>query len=329
MSNKKHGAGHVHKDAAGRGHGHTLKHGYDHDSAHIHEQGHEHEHHHEHGHENSHGHDHHHEHKQDHSHGHDHDHSHSYEHHPVAPVSSGTVLTVRPTSGLSGDIMLAGLASLAGLSNTELNALVEELHMPALKDCLNLQARAINHIAGVGCQVNLPHEHAHRTLTDIIQIIDVSAMPENAKTLAKRAFTVLAEAEAAVHDKNLSDVTFHEVGALDSIVDTCMVCRIFTLLDPTLFVCGPLPLADGVINCAHGLVPSPAPAVLRLLEGIPVRSFAGQGETVTPTAMALLKALGANFGPWPTMRVAKTCISYGTKVFTNAPNGAVWALGSV
>lgn len=311
MSSKKHSAGHVHKDAAGH------EHEYGHGAEHMHEQAHGHEHHsHEH-----HGHGH------DHSHNHEHSHSHDH-HHAVAPPSSGTVLTVRPTSGLSGDIMLAGLASLAGLTNAELNALVEELHLPALKDCLNLEARAINHIAGVGCQVNLPHEHAHRTLTDIIQIIETSDMPQNAKTLAKQSFTILSEAEAAVHDKNPSDVTFHEVGALDSIVDTCMVCRIFTLLNPALFVCGPLPLADGVINCAHGLVPSPAPAVLRLLEGIPVRSFAGQGETVTPTAMALLKALGANFGPWPTMCVEKTCISYGTKVFTNAPNGAVWAMGS-
>jgi uncharacterized protein (DUF111 family) len=114
---------------------------------------------------------------------------------------------------------------------------------------------------------------------------------------------------------------------LDSIIDTCLCCRFFALLKPARFVCSPLPLADGGIHCAHGLLPSPAPAVLRMLEGIAVRGFPGVGETVTPTALSLLKALRADFGPWPEMTVLKTAISYGTKVFPDAPNGALWALG--
>ena len=154
-------------------------------------------------------------------------------------------------------------------------------------------------------------------------------MPEDAKELSIRAFTILGEAEAAVHGKEPDQVNFHEVGALDSILDTCMVCRLFTVIKPARFVCSPLPVADGVIHCAHGHVASPAPAVLRLLEGIPVSSFPGKGETVTPTAVSLLRALGAQFGGWPAMTVGRTVISYGSKVFENAPNGAIWALGTV
>lgn len=278
------------------------------------------EHHHDHGLAHAHSHDHAHEHHEHHEHL-----NHNHQHHDEE--AGGPVLSVRAASGLSGDMMLAGLAALAGLKDKELNALVKELKLPALDDCLSLEPRSVNHIAGVGCRIELPREHAHRSLADIRKIIADSTMPDAAKELSTRAFTILAEAEAAVHDKKTDEVSFHEVGALDSILDTCMVCRIFTMLQPARFICSPLPVADGVIHCAHGQVPSPAPAVLRLLEGVPVCSFPGKGETVTPTALSLLKALGVAFAGWPAMMVEKTVISYGGKVFPDAPNGAVWALG--
>ena len=249
------------------------------------------------------------------------------EHDHGAARNGETVITVRAASGLSGDMMLSGLAGLAGLDDETLDKLVEELGIPALHGCLRVRPRSVNHIAGRGCEITLPHEHAHRTFADIAALIAQSAMPQDAKELSVKAFAILAEAEAAVHGKARDDVTFHEVGALDSILDICLVCRIADLLRPAHFVCSPLPLADGAIACAHGIVPSPAPAVLRLLEGIPVCGFRGCGETVTPTALALLKALGAAFGGWPDMAVEKTVISYGSKVFENAPNGALWALG--
>lgn len=252
---------------------------------------------------------------------------HHHKHHAPDVKSGERVLTVRAISGLSGDMMLSGLAALTELSNNDLNSLVKELKLPALEGCLTVQPRAVNHIGGVGCDIKLPHEHSHRTLADIRKIITDSAMPGEVKDLSVQAFTLLAQAEAAVHDKKLDDVSFHEVGALDSILDTCLTCRLFKLLDPVVFVCSPLPLADGVIRCAHGYIPSPAPAVLQLLTDVPVYGFSGKGETVTPTALSLLKALGATFDRWPAMTVNKTVISYGGKVFANAPNGAVWALG--
>jgi uncharacterized protein (DUF111 family) len=263
---------------------------------------------------------------------HDHDHENGRGHHAKqgrqrhAGGKPGSILTVRAVSGLSGDMILAGLATMAGLTGEETAVLIKELRLPALEGALSVEARTVNQVAGVGCRIDLPHEHAHRTLADIRAIIMGSCMPDEAKELSLKAFTILANAEGAVHGQTAESVTFHEVGALDSILDTCLSCRVFTLLSPSRFICSPLPLADGAIRCAHGLMPSPAPAVLRMLEGVPVRGFSGEGETVTPTALSLLKALDADFGPWPSVTVRKTVISYGGKVFENAPNGAVWAL---
>ena len=258
---------------------------------------------------------------------------HAHEHHAhglpeLAPeLPEGRILTVRAGCGLSGDIMLAGLAALAGLDNAALSELTEELQVPALHGVLQLEQRQVNSIAGVGCRISLPEEHAHRTLADVLRVVEQSRMPAEAREMAARAFEILAEAEAEVHGVQAQNVTFHEVGALDSILDICLVCRIFCLLEPVAFICSPLPLADGIIHCAHGVTHAPAPAVLRMLDGIPVRDFSGTGETVTPTALCLLRAMKAGFGGWPAMTVSRSVISYGNKIFANAPNGAVWALG--
>lgn len=224
-------------------------------------------------------------------------------------------------------MMLSGLAAMAGLRDKDLAALTAELALPVLEGSVTLEERSVNAVSGVGAKIALPHEHAHRTLADIEKIIQDSAMPDEAKGLSLKTFRLLADAEGAVHGKRPEEVSFHEVGALDSILDICLTCRVFLMLRPDYFVCSPLPMADGVISCAHGLVHSPAPAVLRLLEDVPVCEFSGRGETVTPTAISLLKALGADFGSWPRMTVNKSVISYGGKVFENAPNGALWVLG--
>lgn len=327
---------HEHEHEHGQGNGHKHKHEHEHKHKHEHEHEHEHEHDHEHlAHDdqivNSHTHCHEHSHGDSYTHCHEHKHSQAGHHANSHRCTPRRVLTLRPHCGLSGDMMLAGLAVLAGVDTVGLHALAAELKIPALEGCVALEPRSVNSVAGYGCTVTLPHEHAHRTLADIRTVLEASALPEEARGLAVRCFELLAEAEAAVHGKSRDDVTFHEVGALDSILDIALVCRLYTLLAPPLrplhLVCGPLPVADGQILCAHGHMPSPAPAVLRLLEGVPVAPFAGQGETVTPTALALLKALGATFGRWPAMTVQVTTISYGTKVFEDAPNGLVWALG--
>lgn len=99
-----------------------------------------------------------------------------------------------------------------------------------------------------------------------------------------------------MHGKSPEQVTFHEVGALDSILDICLACRLFTQLAPHRFVCSPCPWPTAW-SVRPRLPAHPAPAVLHMLEGVAVQGFAGQGETVTPTALCLLKAFKADFGP--------------------------------
>jgi uncharacterized protein (DUF111 family) len=273
--------------------------------------------------------EHHHEHHS-HEHGHHadgHHHAHGHCHHSHAqPHRHGNILTIRAHSGLSGDIMLAGLMRMTEISAEDFEARLASL-MPELSGTVELVRHEVNHIGGWHARVDLPHQHEHRTLRDILGIIEQSGLSEHGKELSAATFTLLARAEAAVHGKKPEDVHFHEVGALDSILDICMACELFALLAPEHFIVSPLPVADGHVHCAHGIIPVPAPAVLELMEGVPVRPFPAQGETVTPTAMALLKVLGAEFGPWPAMRVNKRALAYGTKVFEGAPNGALFAFG--
>ena len=239
----------------------------------------------------------------------------------------GDILTVRALSGLSGDIILCGLACMTKTTSAELHELIAALKIPALSKCVDILEKSVNEISGFHAKVTLAHEHAHRKLSDIIEIIDKSELTQNAKDLSKQTFTILGKAEAKVHGKEEADVTFHEVGALDSILDICIACALFDKLKPAHFVCSALPIADGSIFCAHGHIPSPAPAVLELLENVPVCAFAGTGETVTPTAIALLKALGASFDLWPSMTIERKCIAYGTKKFPDVANGSIWAWG--
>lgn len=264
-----------------------------------------------------------------HTHSHEHAHEHTLEHeHTHHHNQHEKILCIRPQSGLSGDMLLCGLASLLELDREQINAHLKSLNLPQLENCLHIQNRFVNGIQGKNTEVTLAREHSHRTLLDILDIINKSSMQERAKELAANTFTLLAEAEANVHGKEAKDVTFHEVGALDSILDICLVCAFFTELNPAHFICGPLPLADGSIHCAHGIIPSPAPAVLSLLKDVAVCSFAAYGETVTPTAIALLKTLQAQFGNWASMKIEKNVLVYGSKIFENAPNGSIFALGT-
>ncbi|MDE5879755.1 MAG: LarC family nickel insertion protein [Desulfovibrio sp.] len=283
----------------------------------------------------------------DHAHPHDH-HDHAAHAHAHGDAVHGRVLTIRSHSGLSGDMLLTGLALMtaaaeaaeaplgtAALVDAANRALAEELaplaaRVPALAGCVGLVRKEVAGIGGWHARVELPEAHEHRTLAHIRGLIEDSGLSERARGLALDCFGLLARCEAEVHGKSPDEVAFHEVGALDSILDICLACALAVRLDPARFVVGPLPLADGSVRCAHGHIPAPAPAVLALLSGVPVRPFAGDaaaGELVTPTALALLRSLGCDFGPWPAFCVKATALVYGSKVFPGTANGAVFAVG--
>jgi uncharacterized protein (DUF111 family) len=282
-----------------------------------------------HRHEHDHGHHHH-----DHNHDHDRPHDHPHSHHHDEPgdgvpraAGQGEIVVIRPASGLSGDMMLAGLARMLDVGTEELRAIAVCLGLP--EDCVSLERRAVNEVFGWGCRVSLPDTTSHRTWMDIRKIIAGSALRPEAKHFAERTFSLLAETEGRVHDIAPEAVHFHEVGALDSILDICLCAELFSRLAPMRLVCGPLPLCDGAVKCDHGLLPAPAPAVLELLQGVPVRGIPSEGETVTPTAIALLKGLGAQFGAWPGMTISRTALIYGSRILPGVANGALFALGTI
>ena len=236
------------------------------------------------------------------------------------------ILTIRLHSGIAGDMFLCGLARMLRLSQEEAEKILNGI-LPELKGSVTFTDKFVSGIRGSHCKVSLPREHAHRNLSDILQIISRANISQKAKDLSATAFTFVASAESRVHDRPITEVHFHEVGALDSILDICFTCELFTLLNPHRLIVSPLPIADGVIHCAHGAIPSPAPAVMAMLEGIPVRPFAAEGETVTPTGIALLKTFEAEFGPWPAMTIENIDTVYGTYVYEGVPNGATFAYG--
>ncbi len=237
-------------------------------------------------------------------------------------------IVLRTPSGLSGDMLVTGLARLCKLNNPELRAIVDTIGVPALHDTITIHPHSVREISGWKATVDLPHEHHHRTLQDILGLIRASALEPEAKQLASDTFIFLGKAEAKVHDIVFEQVSFHEVGALDSILDICVAAALFTRIAPASFHCSPLPLCDGTIRCEHGPLASPAPAVQEMLRGVPVYGIPSTGETVTPTAIAFLQSAGARFGKWPDVQIEDVARVYGGRVLPGVPNGAMFFLAS-
>lgn len=181
---------------------------------------------------------------------------------------------------------------------------------------------AHNHRLGHGhahAHGHAPH-HPHRTLAEIHQLIDGSALSAAGKARARQLFDRLAEAEAAVHDMPVDRVHLHEVGALDSIVD--IVGCVFALewFGADRIVVSPINVGGGTVRSAHGVFPVPAPATVRLLGNAPVYSRGEQGELLTPTGALVLTAYADAYGPLPPMRVARVGYGAGDRDLPGTPN---------
>ena len=156
-------------------------------------------------------------------------------------------------------------------------------------------------------------DHHHRNLGDIERLIDESALEEPVKTMSKEIFMHVAKAEAKIHDKPIDQVHFHEVGAIDSIVDIIGVAILIHQLNPDRIISSPLHIGTGFVKCAHGKIPVPAPATLEILKGIPVYSTGIRSELVTPTGAAIVKVLADEFMETPMMEIEKIGYGLGTK----------------
>src|SRR5215210_7436379 len=163
-------------------------------------------------------------------------------------------------------------------------------------------------------------EKQHRHLSHIEKIIDGSRLNDSIKARALKIFRRLGEAEARVHDVPVERIYFHEVGAVDAIVDVVGACIGFELLGVERFYASALHVGSGTVEMAHGRFPVPPPAVAELLRGAPVYSSDIVGELVTPTGAAIVATVCEAFGPLPRMRVEATGYGAGTREYENFPN---------
>jgi len=167
------------------------------------------------------------------------------------------------------------------------------------------------------------HEHRHdhgRTLTEIRKIIEKAAISSTAKATAIKIFETLGQAEAEIHSTSIDQVHFHEVGAVDAMVDIVCAAVGAESLAVGEWVCSPLNVGGGTVKCAHGTLPVPAPATLKLLRDAPVYSSGPQVELVTPTGAAIVKTLSARFASFPAMKIEKAGHGAGTRDFPEHPN---------
>ncbi len=162
------------------------------------------------------------------------------------------------------------------------------------------------------------HHHVHRGPGEIARILESLPLPAGTVKQAKEVYGLLADAEAAVHGAPVEEVHFHEVGALDAIADIVSVCLLMDILKPERVVVSPVVTGFGQVRCAHGLMPVPAPATARLLEGIPMTAGSQEGELCTPTGAALLRHFADGFGRMPVMQVEKIGYGMGKKDFPAA-----------
>ena len=240
------------------------------------------------------------------------------------------VLTVRIHAGFNANAFLAGLLALTGETTASANARLKRL-FPTTDAELLFDAKSVNAIAGVNCRFVTPTEphHLHRTPVEILKRYDEeSTLTPEAREKAGLIWHVLAGAEAMVHGATIETVHFHEVGRLSNILAIGLIADIVTELNLKHIVASPIPMADGTVQCAHGEVPYPAPSMFMMMKGLPVRPWAGTGEPVTPTGLAVLLGLKAAFGAWPAMTIEERVTVFTDREFEGVANGTLFAIGT-
>jgi pyridinium-3,5-bisthiocarboxylic acid mononucleotide nickel chelatase len=222
-------------------------------------------------------------------------------------------------SGISGDMLLGALLD-AGLAAHDLRDTLSRLEISGYELHIGRERRGA--LAGTRCRVVLQEHgsHVHRHLADIQQLLQRSDLDVTVKEKCLAVFQRLAEAEAAVHDVPLEQIHFHEVGAVDAIIDVVGGVAGLALLGVNAVYASPLPLGGGMVHCAHGSLPVPAPATVRLLAGVPVYDPGIRRELVTPTGAAILTTLATGFGPAPAMTLDTSGYGVGTHPSDDPPN---------
>ena len=220
-------------------------------------------------------------------------------------------------SGISGDMTLGALVD-AGVSVTRLREALGSLRVPGWE--ISAEKVWKNGMAATQMRVKTEDTSKHRSLSAILEILEKSSLGPPIRERSAAIFSKLGEAEASVHDVPIEKIHFHEVGAVDAIVDIVGACVGFAELGIERFACSPLNVGGGTAKMAHGVLPVPAPATARLLMGKPTYSNGVQKELVTPTGAAIVATLCDAFGPQPAISASAIGYGAGTADLEGQPN---------
>jgi len=220
-------------------------------------------------------------------------------------------------AGISGDMTLGALLDL-GLPLQDLQELIASLGLADVS--IAAQKVSKQHLTGLKVEINSPKQQPARTYKEICGLIEGSPLSDGVKAKSLAMFRLLGEVEARIHGQPLESVHFHELGALDTIVDVVGAAYGLERLGVSRVICSPLPMGWGMIKAGHGQLPNPAPAALELLKGLTVYGTDLPGELVTPTGAAILKAHDATCEPCPAMTLAKVGYGAGSRDLPGHPN---------
>jgi len=233
------------------------------------------------------------------------------------------ILFLDCASGIAGDMTIAALVNL-GVPWTVIEGNIAKLGLTGFR--LELLQGRVGAIGASRFEVHIDAHHHERHYREICALIQSSDLQLEVRELALRIFHRLARAEAKVHQIPIEEVHFHEVGAIDAIVDIVGAAAAFVHLGAEV-VASPLPLGHGFVTCRHGVIPLPAPATVECLCGVPTYSAGIEAETVTPTGAAIIGAVCCRFSRWPQMVPERVGWGAGTLVLPDRPNALRAVLG--
>ncbi len=301
----------------------------------AHRHDHDHDHHHDHDHDHHHDHDHDHDHHHHHDDDHDHDHEHEHHHHDLLgdpeghrePLTRGAgigkTLFLDAFSGIAGDMTIAALVDL-GVPFEVVEGAVSALPISGYRLVLS---RALAGAIGVTrFDVVLGKSSRERSYGQIDFLLAEAELDPTVRDLARRIFRHLATAESAVHRIPLEDVHFHEVGAVDAIVDIVGASAAFAYLGAQV-VASPLPMGKGFVECRHGILPLPAPATVECLRGVPTYDAGIEAELTTPTGAAIVATVAKRFERWPAIVPEQIGWGGGARELPDRPNALRMILG--
>ena len=232
-------------------------------------------------------------------------------------MTTRNVAWLHPFAGIAGDMTLGALLD-AGAELSFVVSTLEGLNVDGWS--LTTEQVERNGIRATRAVVDAPEQHHHRRWSDIRLMLEQASLPERVRTRALAVFETLAIAEGKVHGLPPDEVHFHEVGALDAIVDIVGSCAALESLNIDEVSSGPVAVGVGSISAAHGILPNPPPAVVNLLEGIPTVSVDVDMELTTPTGAAIINALADRIVPMPDMTINRSGYGAGTRDLVDRAN---------